>query len=78
MGCNVDKAKADIYDILTEDQKDFSESSIKKTTNLAKLILEKLKREIKGKFVWATINKIKIIISRTFERKAQKSFLQSF
>ena len=51
MGCNVDKAKADIYDILTEDQKDFSESSIKRTEKLAELISEKLDSEIKSKFV---------------------------
>ena len=51
MGCNVDKAKADIYDILTEDQKDFSESSIKRTEQLTELISEKLDSEIKSKFV---------------------------
>ena len=59
MGCNVDKAKADIYDILTEDQKDFSESSIKRTEQLAELISEKLDSEIKSKFVMSINDKNK-------------------
>ncbi len=78
MGCNVDKAKADIYDILTEDQKDFSESSIKRTEQLAELISEKLDSEIKSKFVMSINDKNKNNTSNTSEKKSSEEFSANF
>ncbi len=78
MGCNVDKAKADIYDILTEDQKDFSESSIKRTDQLAELISEKLDSEIKSKFVMSINDKNKNNTSNTSEKKSSEEFSANF
>ena len=78
MGCNVDKAKADIYDILTEDQKDFSESSIKRTEQLAELISEKLDSEIKSKFVMSINDKNKNNTSNTSEKKSAEEFSSNY
>ena len=78
MGCNVDKAKVDIYDILTEDQKDFSESSIKRTEQLAELISEKLDSEIKSKFVMSINDKNKNNTSNTSEKKSSEEFSANF
>lgn len=78
MGCNVDKAKADIYDILTEDQKDFSESSIKRTEQLAELMSERLDSEIKSKFVMSINDKNKNNTSNTSEKKSSEEFSANF
>ena len=78
MGCNVDKAKADIYDILTEDQKNFSESSIKRTEQLAELMSEKLDSEIKSKFVMSINDKNKNNTSSTSEKKSSEEFSANF
>ena len=78
MGCNVDKAKADIYDILTEDQKDFSESSIKRTEQLAELMSEKLDTEIKSKFVTSINDKNKNNALNTSKKKSEEEFSAAF
>ena len=78
MGCNVDKAKSDIYDILTEDQKNFSELSVERTNKLAELMSEKLDSEIKSKFVMSTNYKNKNNTSNTSKKKSSEEFSANF
>ena len=51
MGCNVEKAKLEIYEILVKDQKKSDKKTVENIEKLAEDIASKLDNDIKSNFI---------------------------
>ncbi len=56
MGCNVEKAKIEIYEILVKDQKKSDKKTVENIERLAEDIASKLDSDIKSNFVMKIFN----------------------
>ena len=59
MGCNVEKAKLEIYEILVKDQKKSDTKTVENINKLAEEIASKLDSDIKSNFIMSNKKKKK-------------------
>ena len=78
MGCNVEKAKLEIYEILVKDQKKSDTKTVENIEKLAEEIASKLDSDIKSNFVMSINDKNKNNTLVNSKKKSSEEFSANF